>query len=220
MPDISTINGIDILTLASFGGVAFADGQTLDGQNVALVSDAHTLISSQTASSSSSLSFTSGIDSTYDVYEWHFINMHPASISFFEFQVNAAGGSGFNETMTTTQFMAMHDEGSNYTYLRYETSDDQAQGTAYQHLANYTHNDSDSHCSGILTLFAPSSTTYTTHFMALMQNNYNSGSLARSQNLFTAGYINTTSAIDEIDFKFDSGNIDAGEIRMYGVATS
>ena len=218
MPDISTINGVDITTLASFGGVAFADGQTLDGQNVALSTDAHTLISTQTASSSSSLSFTSGIDSTYDVYEWHFINLHPnPSFTPLTFQVNAVGQSGFNEVMTTTWFQAYHDETGSYTGLSYYSIYDQAQGTAYHRIANNTGTGNDQSISGILRLYAPSDTSNVKHFNTVT-NEYQVSSY--SMNVFTAGYINTTSAIDEIDFKMASGNIEAGEIRMYGVATS
>jgi len=219
LPDISTINGVDIATLASFGGVAFADGQTLDGQNVSLVSGAHTFISSQTASSSSSLSFTSGIDSTYDVYEWHFINIHPATDNVdFMFQVNAAGQSGFNEVMTTTTFYAYHNEAGSATALTYDGNEDQAQGTGYQKILSYdTGNAADESVSGILTLYAPSSTTYVKQFTSVGNG---VAAYEYSINEFVAGYINTTSAIDEIDFKFNSGNIDAGEIRMYGVATS
>lgn len=218
MPDISTINGVDITTLASFGGVAFADGQTLDGQNVALVSDAHTLISTQTASSSSSLSFTSGIDSTYDVYEWHFINMHPSNYSpQFTFQVNAVGQTGFNETITSTFFYAYHQESGASSGLIYEPSWDQAQGTQLQNLTGYLNNVSDEGASGVLTLYAPSSTTYVKHWTCRTNSVYPT---PMSIDTSTAGYINTTSAIDEISFQMTSGNIDAGEIRMYGVATS
>ena len=218
MPDISTVNGVDITTLSSFGGVAFADGQTLDGQNVALVSDAHTFISSQTASSGSSLSFTSGIDSTYDVYEWHFINLHPASdYATLTFQVNAVGQTGFNETMTTTWFYARHQESGSGTALQYNTSYDQGQGTGYQYIGNFTGNDNDQSVSGILRLYAPSSTTYVKHFESVTSDYQGNNYL---MNVFTGGYINTTSAIDEIDFKLSTGSIEAGEIRMYGVATS
>jgi len=219
LPDIATINGIDITTLASFGGVAFADGQTLDGQNVALVSDAHTFISSQTASASSSLSFTSGIDSTYDVYEFHFINIHPATQHVhWQFQANASGGSGFNETITSSHFIAYNNEAGTDTSLSYSASHDQAQGTAYQNMFYNLDYENDESCSGILTLYAPSSTTYVKHFVSRVQGNHHSSNYSMESNV--AGYINTTSAIDEIDFKFSSGNIDAGEVRMYGVATS
>jgi hypothetical protein len=219
LPDISTINGVDIASLASFNGVAFADGQTLDGQNVALGgADAHTLISTQTASFSSSVSFTSGIDSTYDVYEWHFINLHPSTNSSpLTFQVNAVGQSGFNEVMTTNWFQAYHNETGSTFALSYNTSYDQAQGTAYQRIGNNGGNANDQSISGILRLYEPSSTTYVKHFTSVA-NEYHSSDY--SINTFAAGYIQTTSAIDEIDFKMLGGNMDAGEIRMYGVATS
>ena len=217
MPNISTINGVDITTLASFGGVAFADGQTLDGQNVALASEAHTFISSQTASSSSSLSFTSGIDSTYDVYEWHFINMHPSTSSNFSFQVNAVSQTGFNEVITSSAFRSYNNEADTSANLEYRTGSDQAQGTAYQPLAESVPTDADQSVSGILTLYAPSDTTYVKHFTGVVFGNFFGAASGRQH---TAGYINTTSAIDEVSFKFASGNIDAGEVRMYGVATS
>lgn len=179
-----------------------------------------TYLSTQTASSSSSLSFTSGIDSTYDAYEFHFINMHPSINSTdFDFQVNASGQTGFNETMTTTTFFALHNEDNIYTYLQYRTGDDQAQGTSYQTLIEHIAGDTgfdDGSCSGVLTLYAPSSTTFVKHFTSRVSGMFNNS--PRAQDYYTAGYINTTSAIDEISFKFDSGNIDAGTIHMYGVS--
>ena len=179
--------------------------------------DSHTLISSQTASSSSSLSFTSGIDSTYDVYEWHFINMHPSTFANFTFQVNAVGQTGFNEVITSAFFRAYQLESGGSSGVGYPTSYDQAQGTAYQPISEGVHTNSDSSVSGVLTLFAPSSTTYVTHFLSRLNM---MGASPVTVDMFCSGYINTTSAIDEISFKFASGNIDAGEVRMYGVATS
>jgi hypothetical protein len=207
--DIQAINGITDDNLQALNGLEFAGFTPTEG---------HTLIATATASSSSTLSFTSGINSTYDVYEFRFERMHPAAIGQFQFQVNAVGQSGYNEVMTTTLFMAMHDEQNAYTYLRNEVGQDQAQGTAYQDLATQTSTANDSSCAGVLTLFAPSSTTYVKQFLMTAQNAYNSGNLARSQNLFAAGYINTTAAINNVSFKFSSGNIDAGQIKMYGIA--
>jgi len=177
---------------------------------------AKTLIATQTASASSTLSFTSGIDSTYDVYEFHFTNMHPGTNNVhFQFQVNASGQTGFNETITSTSFRALHNESDTATGLEYRTGADQAQGTAYQSLYEDAGSDNDQSGAGVLTLYAPSSTTYVKHFVARTQysqeGNY-------SMEYGTAGYINTTSAIDEISFKFSSGNIDAGTIKMFGVS--
>ena len=172
-------------------------------------------IASATASSSATLSFTSGIDSTYNEYQFHFVNMHPATNgSEFSFQVNAAGASGFNEYITSTYVSAYHNESGSSSALAYDGGYDQAQGTAYQNLTQNIGNDNDQSCSGMLTLYAPSSTTYVKHFVSKVQESQqNDYSIVA----FAAGYINTTSAIDEISFKMDSGNIDAGSIHMYGV---
>ncbi len=173
------------------------------------------LISEQTASSSSTISFTSGIDSTYKEYIFKFINIHPATDGAnLSFQANASGGSGYNETITSTTFNAYHDEGDSGTALAYNTGMDQAQGTSFQNLGDNTGNDNDQCVSGELHLFDPSSTTFVKHFIA-SSNNYNASNY--STRLETAGYINTTSAIDEIQFKFSSGNIDSGTFKLYGV---
>ena len=174
------------------------------------------LISTQTASSSSTISFTSGIDSTYDEYVFKFINMHPATDAVeFQFQGNAAGGSGYNETITSTFFRAFHNYDSGSTGLGYQTGSDQAQGTAFQTLIGNVGNDNDQSLVGYLHLFNPSSTTFVKHFIAKL-NYY--GHDNGSANDFVAGYFNTTSAIDEIQFKMSSGNIDSGVIKLYGVS--
>jgi hypothetical protein len=181
-----------------------------------------THIKTLTASGDSTLSFVDGssdvvLDSTYPIYLFKFINIHPASNSQrFTFQGNAAGGSGFNETMTTTHFQAEHSEGGT-SDLRYRTASDQAQGTSFQAITQQVGNDNDECFSGSLTLFNPSSTTFVKHFISRCQEYENSN---YSQDVFTAGYFNTTSAIDEIQFKFESGNIDAGTIKLYGLKDS
>ena len=171
-------------------------------------------IASATASSSATLSFTTGIDATYNEYQFHFANMHPATTNqTFDFQVNAAGASGFNETITSSAFQSWHTENNSGAALGYHAAIDQAQGTAYQILTTDVYNDNDLGASGILTLYAPSSTTYVKHFTARVQAASSVGSVEK----YIGGYINVTAAIDEISFKFASGNIDAGEIHMYGV---
>jgi len=174
-----------------------------------------TFISTQTASSSSTLSFTSGIDSTYDSYEFHFVNMHPSVASNFSFQVNAVSQTGFNEVITSSTYRAYHNEVNTSANLEYRTGSDQAQGTAYQILAESVPTDADQSVSGILTLYAPSDTTYVKHFTGVVFGNFFG---AATGALYVGGYINTTSAIDEVSFKFASGNIDAGKIHMYGVS--
>ena len=172
-------------------------------------------IASTTASSSATLEFTSGIDSTYNEYQFRFVNMHPATNGAeWQFQVNAAGESGFNENITSTMFRAYIQEDGVAAPLQYQENYDQAQGTAYNQLSDYTGDENDGSLSGVFTLYAPSSTTYVKHFVVTLNDMYDSNSCAV---WYAAGYINTTAAIDEISFMFDNGNTDAGTIYMYGV---
>jgi len=175
-------------------------------------------ISEQTASGSASIEFTSGIDSTYPIYKFEFINIHPATDNVkFTFQCNASGGSGFNETITSTFFNAAHAENDGFATLSYRTTEDQAQGTSFQTLSYSVGADADQSFSGYLKIFNPSSTTFVKHFMST--NNINEKGNA-SYESFVAGYINNISAIDEFQFKFSSGNIDSGTIKLYGIKDS
>ena len=169
-------------------------------------------ISRSTASCWSSVDITSGIDSTYKEYIFVINNMHPqTNDKHFTFQVNADGGSGFNETITSSVFRAYHLENGSASGLDHRTANDQAQGTAYQRLSEEVGNGSDESVSGILHLFDPSS-SFVKHFMARTSLNYGS-----PRDTFVAGHINNTTAIDEISFAFTSGNCDSGTIDMYGV---
>jgi len=172
------------------------------------------LLSTQTASNSASISFTSDITSKYREYIFKFYNINPATDEArFSFQANAAGASGYNETMTTTNFNARHPESDADTELVYVTANDQAQGTAFQDLQRDQGNGSDESCAGELHLFNPSSTTYVKHFYSRIQGYHSTNN---ALDIFVAGYFNTTTAIDDIQFKFSSGNFD-GKIKMWGV---
>ena len=172
-------------------------------------------ISRSTASSSASLSITSGIDSTYKEYIFYFNNIHPATDGAnVTFNLSTDGGSNYNVTKTTTSFNAYHGESGSPAGLGYDTGDDLAQSTNYQTIATAIGNDNDQNASGYLHLFEPLSDTFVKHFIARSNvSNLND----RSATFFTAGYGNTTSAINAIDFKMSSGNIDSGTIDMYGV---
>jgi len=180
-------------------------------------------IKTLTASSSSTLSFVDGsdgvtLDSTYPIYLFKFINVHPATNgAAFTFQANASGGSGYNETITSTQFQAYHKEDGSASGLGYNSGNDQAQGTGFQKLNGNIRNDNDASGAGYLHIFNPSSTTFVKHFIAYM-GEPEDGSPTPLASLHTAGYFNTTSALDEFQFKMDSGNIDAGDICLYGIA--
>ena len=175
-------------------------------------------ISEQTASGSASIEFTTGIDSTYPIYKFEFINIHPASNNtVFQFNLSTDGGSNYNVTKTTTFFRAYHNEGTDSTAFGYLASDDLAQGTGYQTILDAISSESDQHGSGTLTLYNPSSTSFVKHFMSR-------GVKANSDNFqhdqFMAGYGNTTSSINAIIFRMNSGNIDSGTIKLYGIKDS
>jgi hypothetical protein len=174
-----------------------------------------TFISKQTASSSASISFT-GIDSTYKEYMFVFNNIRPATgAPAFQFNLSTDGGSSYDVTKTTTFFNSRHNEADTETSLSYDTGSDLAQSTSYQRVCGQIKSDSDTCYSGIFFLYNPSSTTFVKHFIA-------NGSLVDDQNAnvsdFMAGYGNTTSAINAIDFKMSSGNIDVGTISLFGIA--
>ena len=182
----------------------------------AISSGALNLISTQTASSSSSLSFTSGIDSTYKEYIFKFINIHPATDgATFTFNGSVDGGSNYNVTKTTTSFFSFNYEDGSDQELGYSAANDLAQSTAYKNLADSVGNDNDQSASGYLHLFDPSNTTFVKHFINDENHSMNDN---RSNNRRAAGYFNTTSAINAIDFKMSSGNIDSGVIKLYGVS--
>jgi hypothetical protein len=182
------------------------------------------LLSTQTASNSATISFTTGLDSTYDEYQFHFINIHPATDQVaFQFNLSTDAGSNYNVTKTTTFFLGYQNEAGTDFGLSYNTSNDLAQSTSFQTLIFPTlSNDNDSNTSGSLTLFNPSSTTYVKHFISRLNctPEASGGSDPYSEDIYVAGYGNTTSAINAIQFKMSSGNIDDGIIKLYGVKKS
>ena len=192
---------------------------------VSIPNGALTHIKTLTASSSGTLSFVDGtdgvvLDSTYPIYVFKFINMHPATNGVaFEFNLSIDGGSNYNVTKTTTNFGAFHSEDGSSSALNYDAGRDLAQSTAFQTLftSGNLGNGSDESTSGELKLFNPSSTTFAKHFMSNV-NYYNDSDY--SINCYIAGYGNTTSAVNAIRFQMSSGNIDAGTIKLYGIKDS
>ena len=155
------------------------------------------------------------LDNTYKEYMFVYNNIHPATDNV-QFLVNFSidGGSNYNVTKTSTYFHAYHNEAGDSEALGYFTSGDLAQSTSYQQIVNQVGNGNDESVSGFMRLFEPSNTTFVKHFTCTSNfyayNNY-------TQNPFVAGYANTTSAINAVDFKMESGNMDAGTISLYGV---
>ena len=198
-------------------GTTLLDAGALDS---GVATGAMTLIKTLTASSSSTLDFVHGassvvLDGTYKEYVFKFINCHPGTdnVSFkVNFSINS--GSNYNVTKTTTFFRAYHNEAGNDQGLTYATGNDLAQQTDNQILQTDIGNGNDESLCGTLTLYDPSSTTFVKHFMTRTNsNNY----AAYSPDDFVGGYLNTTSAINGVQFSFSSGSISTGTIKMYGI---
>ena len=171
-----------------------------------------TLITTNTFSNASTSNFTSSIDSTYKLYIFKFISIHLDATGDLLFQGSTDSGSNYNVALTSTSFKARHTEADD-GFATYQTGQDQAQGTAYQHLNDQQHNDADVGSAGTLWLFNPSNSTYVKHFYARnVAHDDNPGII----DFYISGYFNTTSAIDAISFKPDSSTFD-GTIKMYGV---
>ena len=178
-------------------------------------------IKTLTASSSATLSFVHGtdgvvLDNTYPIYKFEFINAHPSTQANFQVGFRD-GGTAYDAIKTTTVFNVQHNEADNNTDLNYSGGFDLAQSTSFQSLAESTGAGNDECCSGELFLYSPSSTTFIKQFISQV-NNYYAGTFTMSWHI--AGYCNTTTAIDGVQFKFASGNIDAGKIKLYGIKDS
>ena len=174
-----------------------------------------TLIQKQTASSSATISFTSGIDSTYKEYIFYFVNIHPASdTQRLTFQADTGTNTNYNQTITSTAFGTYHYENGSDQSLSYDTNDDLAQSTSFQPLCNTVGNDNDQSASGSLHIFNPSSSVFVKHWISNFCISHNEDLVSTRHN---AGYFNTTTALTRFQFKFASGNIDAGDILLFGL---
>jgi len=182
-------------------------------------------IKTLTASSSATLSFVHGtadvvLDSTYPIYKFVFNNIHPATDgSRFYFQGSTDGGSSYGINITSTFFKAFHNEAGSSSGLSYDAGNDLAQSTSFQQLTLDADlgADNDQSLNGDLYFYNPSSTTFVKHFMGTTNFNHSADYTVQC---FIAGYFNTTSAIDAMQFKMGSGNIDAGKIKLYGIKDS
>ena len=208
------------INVTPVAGKALKFNSSANGFETGSAGGAMTVIKKLTASSSSTLSFVDGsssvvLDNTYKEYIFIFNNIHPATDKvYFTFQGSTDSGSNYNTTATTTLFSAYHFESDSAHELAYRSSDDQAQSTDFINIAQRVGSDNDQSISGSLHLFNPSSTTFVKHFIA-RTSTYNADDILFD--VYTAGYFNTTSAVDAVQFKLASGNIDSGTITLYGI---
>ena len=182
-----------------------------------IAAGAMTLLSTVTASSSATISFTSGIDSTYDSYVFKFYEIHPATDNQqFAFQADTGTNTNYNTQITSSAFRAYHIESGSDQGLGYVAGEDQAQGTAFQKLTagGTVGADADQNASGELQIYDPASTTKVKHFIGRSSGSHASN---YATDFYVAGYVNTTTALTRFQFKMLSGNIDSGTIKMYGV---
>jgi hypothetical protein len=173
------------------------------------------LISTFTSDGSdATASFTSGIDSTYKEYMFVFNSIHPETdAKRLGFQCSTDGGSSYGVTTTTTHFIGYHREDGSSSELSYKTANDLAQSTDFIQFEKCG-NDNDQCLSGILKLYNPSSTTFVKHFLGVSSNAHEYPAALKAN---IGGYFNTTSAINAVQFKFDSGEIQGGTIDLFGV---
>ena len=175
-----------------------------------------------TASSSGTLSFVDGtsdvvFDNTYKEYVFIFNNIHPATdAAALTFNGSDDDSShSYDVTKTTTYFYAYQNEAGNSTNLVYDSNQDLAQATGFQNLAASIGSDNDQGLSGFLRIFNPSSTTFVKNFIG---ETHISSHENLALHFFIGGYFNDTDDITAMQFKMSSGNIDAGDITLYGIS--
>ena len=175
-----------------------------------------TLISTFTSDGSdATATFASGIDSTYKEYLFIINNIHPETDGAnFLFQVDTGTNTSYNQTITSTFFTAFHKEDDATPGVEYTTSLDQGQGTAFQNLNSSSGNGNDECSSGTLRIFNPASGTFIKHFFSRFSSYIENDQMT---DLHVAGYVNTTTALTRVQFKFNSGEIQAGTIGLFGV---
>jgi hypothetical protein len=218
--EVDDVSAVITAFIANISGITDANMAKIAGLEFTGVSPTHVLLGTATASSSATLAFEGVMDDTYDIYEFHFINMHPASDAAFGFQVNAVDEAGYNEVMMTQTSLTSNREDGSATVYGYHPSIDQDDGTGYQVLSkNTSSGDNDSNVSGVLTTFAfgRNTTLFKNFYFRALSMNDDDGSSETFQMVQGSGQIVTTKKVDDISFAFASGNIDSGVIKMYGI---
>ena len=216
-----TYNSLNV-TAAANKGIGFGSGA--DDLSTDFSGGAIRFIKKLTASSSSTLSFLDGtsdvvFDNTYKEYLFTFKNIHPSAESYFAFQADTGTNTSYNQTITSNFFRSYHREDGGESGLSYFTASDQAQGTAFQNLVENPQlgTNNDENLNGYLHIFNPSSSVFVKHFIARTLSQNDDSQPGYVLNNFVGGYFNTTTALTRVQFKMASGNIDAGDICLYGI---
>jgi hypothetical protein len=190
---------------------------TLSNVNSGLTGGGMTLISTNTATGTSAINITTGIDSTYDEYIFVVTDLNPGTASVqFQFGGSTDGGSNYTIAKTSTYFRAYHKENDTGSSLGYDTGRDTANTGGFQQLASDLDSAADGTTGVIFRLFLPASTTFYKHYLSRSSCSHLSGSDPAARDIWIAGYFQTTSAINAISFDMTSGTFD-GTVQMYGV---
>ena len=214
-------NSFDITPVAS---KALAFNSDADGLTTAAEASMVLIKTLTSDGSDANLSFVNGssdvvLDSTYPIYKFVFTSIHGETDNKnLTFNMSIDTGSNYNVTKTSSAFLSYHNEAGNDAGVQYAAAEDLAQSTAVQNISGLVGTDNDASTSGELFLYSPSSTTFVKHFIS--QSSTYRSDIQMNYNWFAAGYGNTTSAVDAIQFKFASGNIDSGTIKLYGIKDS
>jgi hypothetical protein len=177
-----------------------------------------TLLSTQTASNSATISFTTGLDSTYDAYEFKFINIHARGTTVdFRFNGSTDAGSNYNVTKSSSVYTAYYNESGSGGGLTILSDRSLEQSTSFQDITRNMQSNSDDNLCGSLQIYNPSSTTYVKHYVSRISSSADGSGNGTDE--YTGGYLNTTSAINAIRFQMSSGNFD-GVIKLYGLKKS
>ena len=206
-----TANNFNILS----GSTLTVDsGATITNSGTATNFGGLILLDTQTASSSSSLDFTTGITSTYSAYLFVLDAILNASVGADMWvRISDDGGSSYEAAGTDYEYVITKREANGNSFVGHGAS----QGAA-QMLISASQDTSGGHMGGTVWLFSPASTAAFPVFKSdVIYMNTDSPQMLRQDHSIGV-YNGATAAVDGIRFLYSSGNIVSGVIRLYGIA--
>ena len=218
-------------TIKDSGGntIFQSDGSgTLSNVNSAFDGGDMQLLTTNTASDSANLSFTSLIDSTYYIYMFIWQGIKGSSNgNFFNVEFSTDAGSTWSTTKTTSYVYAYHEADAGNTSGLSAPARWIPNATGYQNLDNDNSSEADASSTGRLYLFYPSAyadgTLYSggyKQFFWKAQNKAHDGSEYWSKMVQGMGFLDAGTPVTGVDFKMTTGNVVSGTLKMYGIGGS